>query len=1016
MWSASRIVWMTWFVTVGMATGARADGFALSVVPAAADEVVLRLNQIGEAHVAVSFTGLPLVRQELENHGAAQRYEIELRYRTPGGFPQGEPVYVRLLEQTLFQDGTIGDFHVTFDRANSRVTIETNGAAALLRGFAVGCRWNSTGSEFDGFKFARITSSGVVAPDHENVPVNGRTGTACFLVVDGDLIGYDAGTGAEVPEAMELIPGAVARSDTTTPTAQLTAKAVGPGGLERVLTWIHQAKVDLSGDTPTSGSLGHVPDKTWHVVANGGFGLSDMVLARIELLRATGGPVLVRDTVTFSRPGVAMVVVNDAAVPPNEGPAAVAVGTSLPLRAVPGYTAFPAGEPVWSIESKPEGSSLTAPEPGATASIAADAIGDYVVKAACDGIGDTFTINAVGVATVIVDGSNPEDEGPATVAVGQTVTLRAKPNPAGANFPGGKPTWAVEDKPAQSTLGNPAAGTTAAIVPDCPGTYTLTATCGTSSKTFTINAVALWRVQYEKGGEYTDVYGPLHVIKGATVTFKALPYPEGAAWPSGTPAWSGSAGASGTGATKAVTFSTASTGPSDYKTVVVACGSSSLTVEVLVVEAMITEVTFSASAGMCPVYKDDGTGVYPTPHWQDTTAPPDNVAEAAYPVAFVRGSTMLVATIFQLADGVTHGTAKVRGNGPGDLDFPAVDATVSGSAVTVAAHVCAASLPDTVYFYGRDGFVPIAWEISFDGGTTWMPAGSTSNQIYGLLDTPALGVWPHPPLLHTLAHLACKNCDGDTDPDDITAHIWGDFAARQVYRASDGHQLTYYAKYDTKATSTGKLVETGDGQCGAWATLFLDVRRVHGITNTADYMIFKSETAADVGFVVKSWHFSDTGTSGDPTYPYFNVLPPGGDPVGVGASSYTWRCPPEVSDLDETAQDSLPGQGNINPASWFGNHQIVVLGNTYYDPSYGVTKTCTSLDDILLDITTNAIAGFYKEGTLPLDETALGVDLNGDSDADDTAVSCPCLLFRKNENPGGTGKLTRYNTSYPKDY
>lgn len=84
---------------------------------------------------------------------------------------------------------------------------------------------------------------------------------------------------------------------------------------------------------------------------------------------------------------------------------------------------------------------------------------------------------------------------------------------------------------------------------------------------------------------YTNIQSspdfPLYVRKGTTVTFKAIPNPSGASWPSGKPVWGGSSGASGTGETTTVTFNTLSSTLSDYKTVTAEC-SNTITIYVIV--------------------------------------------------------------------------------------------------------------------------------------------------------------------------------------------------------------------------------------------------------------------------------------------------------------------------------------------------------------------------------------------------------------------------------------------------
>jgi len=108
-----------------------------------------------------------------------------------------------------------------------------------------------------------------------------------------------------------------------------------------------------------------------------------------------------------------------------------------------------------------------------------------------------------------------------------------------------------------------------------PGSQTVTATSSCDSNSYASDEVTIVKVdklQYldpETG--YTDITGTLYVRVGTSVTFKAIPNPSGASWPSNQPVWFGSSGASGTGSTTSVTFNTLSSSTSDYKKVEVAC-------------------------------------------------------------------------------------------------------------------------------------------------------------------------------------------------------------------------------------------------------------------------------------------------------------------------------------------------------------------------------------------------------------------------------------------------------------
>jgi len=104
---------------------------------------------------------------------------------------------------------------------------------------------------------------------------------------------------------------------------------------------------------------------------------------------------------------------------------------------------------------------------------------------------------------------------------------------------------------------------------DGEGNYS---TAWSDSDEVTVTVVGVDKLQYEDGENYVDVSGTLYVLVGTTVNFKAISTPSNAAWPSGKPTWGGSSGASGSGATKAVTFNTVSESTGDFKTVTVTCG------------------------------------------------------------------------------------------------------------------------------------------------------------------------------------------------------------------------------------------------------------------------------------------------------------------------------------------------------------------------------------------------------------------------------------------------------------
>jgi len=99
-----------------------------------------------------------------------------------------------------------------------------------------------------------------------------------------------------------------------------------------------------------------------------------------------------------------------------------------------------------------------------------------------------------------------------------------------------------------------------------------------------MEVVGVQKIQYQgpNNSTFADVVSPFYVLKGTSVTFKAVPSPTTATFPSGQPVWSGSSGATGTGATKSVTFNSVSSSTSDYKAVQANAGNSLVIVNVIV--------------------------------------------------------------------------------------------------------------------------------------------------------------------------------------------------------------------------------------------------------------------------------------------------------------------------------------------------------------------------------------------------------------------------------------------------
>jgi len=419
-------------------------------------------------------------------------------------------------------------------------------------------------------------------------------------------------------------------------------------------------------------------------------------------------------------------------------------------------------------------------------------------------------------------------------------------------------------------------------------------------------------------------------------------------------------------------------------------------------------VTFSGS--VIPINQDSG-GPYPALHWKDnSTNPPDDdnndPGDHNIPVAYVRNTFMALTAEFAVepADAL-NGASSVTVTGTGSAGgstYVFTGTAAPGGIITINNVQANQPLPNSIQYLNP---FTITWTITPQGGPALncsTPIPSTSHRIYVLLGTPNTNA-----PFETLIHLSTVNTQGSTDAATAIPLIWNEFTDRDVRRKPvdgfnnpDGTQLTYYANWNCVNISTAALLLGSDGQCGSWAKFFIDAMGAQGVNHTNEYVLFApdpGQVPGAQGFLVNTWSFAaGNGRSGNAAFPYLNIY----DGSYVSGSQFSWVWA-EVND-----QTGVAGQGNANPNSLFGNHQVVKFGTPpiYYDPSYGVTFAS------LADIDSGAIAGYVKTDTLRFNESDFGVDLNHNGTTTDLQVLVSCILVAKNQTGN---QLMEVPSEYP---
>ncbi len=373
----------------------------------------------------------------------------------------------------------------------------------------------------------------------------------------------------------------------------------------------------------------------------------------------------------------------------------------------------------------------------------------------------------------------------------------------------------------------------------------------------------------------------------------------------------------------------------------------------------LKSVTFSGD-GMYQLRKDNnGNAISNVTHWTD-----DGIIT---PSAYTSGTYLKTSATFEFTCENAPSTIFIRGTGPDSISFPAIEVSIDSGFIQYPSAIALQPFEfHKVRYY--ESF-SIHWEISFDNNH-WSEAGTSASPVYVTWEE-AIEESPEPwgsyKYFLSLVHIACKKANGATTIDEVIDSVWAEFTDHSVLNVN-GEPLHYYQDILCQYLDIPSLLKYKDGSCFSWAQLFLGALKIHGFKQNNNYVgidpgFLNTSCGVIDGFLAKDWTFyTPHGICTD--LPYVNVW----DNPSETDTSYLFQY--------EDAHDEIGviGQTAANPASWFFNHQIVVVNDRFYDPSYGAVY------ETLEEVKEGDFSGWwhFDSGT----EVTLGIDVNNDGDLD----------------------------------
>ncbi len=288
---------------------------------------------------------------------------------------------------------------------------------------------------------------------------------------------------------------------------------------------------------------------------------------------------------------------------------------------------------------------------------------------------------------------------------------------------------------------------------------------------------------------------------------------------------------------------------------------------------IVREVSFSDSN--TTLVSDEQDTTFSAPHYLDVNEDGDanDPGERSYPISYVRGSNMVVDAKFAISPSMSGEPALVKAEAEDAASLPATNAVIIGNTIILPpsptgtlSNAIACLKPMSMH-----------WHVSFDGGDSWLDAGTSTNTLYVTWARPVSS--PH---IQTYFDVGCAAASGVSgvvgeNDDVVLGCIWTKFQTRSISRASDGRVLTYYGFYDENRNgiweegidtdrnssstcnviSAAELVRTANGQCLSWAEFMHQVLCAQGLAVVNGQQTLAVAVVGvpyrEASFAVKNW-------------------------------------------------------------------------------------------------------------------------------------------------------------------